>query len=193
MSLRRPSRGSVFRRVLRQGELNEIREESFHCWCSPLSLLILAACSQKSNCNGISFGTSGSGGSGAGGVNSGGSVCGSGSNSGGDRARFPLLPADRQYPEHGDRLTARPSRPAWQPGSFRLGSGRGFRHGRGEQSFPVPDMAAPGWNRGQVLAFSINHSNGSLTPLSGNPFSTGMSKADTIVADPQGRYHGGGQ
>jgi 6-phosphogluconolactonase (cycloisomerase 2 family) len=41
---------------------------------------------------------------------------------------------------------------------------------------------------GQVLGFSINHNNGALTPITGSPFSTGTSKADTIVADPQGRY-----
>jgi len=51
--------------------------KSFSLLVFAASLLMLAACSQQSNCNGISFGTSG-GGSGGGGVNSGGSVCGSG-------------------------------------------------------------------------------------------------------------------
>src|SRR6266481_2870686 len=47
------------------------------------SLLVLAACGQKSNCSGISFGNGSGGSSSGGGVNSGGSVCGPGSNNGG--------------------------------------------------------------------------------------------------------------
>src|SRR5262249_45663510 len=44
-----------------------------------ISFVMLGSCGQSSNCNGISFGTTGSGGSGSSGrINSGGSVCGSG-------------------------------------------------------------------------------------------------------------------
>ncbi|HST12559.1 MAG TPA: beta-propeller fold lactonase family protein [Terriglobales bacterium] len=149
------------------------------------SLLMLAACSQKSNCNGISFGAGGSG-SGSGGVSSGGSVCGSGSNTGGGVRDFLFFQQSGNILNtasfNGSTLTA-------SVGSLvpSLGSGAGSDMVVVNKSFLYLAWVPQG-GTGQVLAFSINHSNGALTPLSGSPFAAGTSKADTIVADPQGRY-----
>ncbi len=150
-----------------------------------LSLLILAACGQKSNCSGISFGT-GSGGSGSGGVSSGGSVCGSGSNNGGTVRDFLFF---QQSGNILNTATFNGSTITTGVGSLvpSLGTGAGSDMVVVNKSFLYLAWLPQG-GTGQVLAFSINHNNGSLTPLTGSPFSTGTSKADTICADPQGRY-----
>jgi hypothetical protein len=160
--------------------------KSFSLLVFAASLLMLAACSQKSNCNGISFGTSGSG-SGGGGVSSGGSVCGSGSNSGGGVRDFLFFQQSGNILNtasfDGAKMTA-------SVGSLvpSLGSGAGSDMVVVNKAFLYLTWLPQGASIGQVLGFSINHSNGSLTPLAGSPFLTGTSKADTIVADPQGRY-----
>jgi len=160
--------------------------KSFSLLVFAASLLMLAACSQQSNCNGISFGTSG-GGSGGGGVNSGGSVCGSGSNSGGGVRDFLFFQQSGNILNtasfNGSAMTA-------SVGSLvpSLGSGAGSDMVVVNKAFLYLTWLPQGSPVGQVLGFSINHNNGSLTPLAGSPFSTGTSKADTIVADPQGRY-----
>ncbi len=160
--------------------------KSFSLLVFAASLLMLAACSQKSNCNGISFGTSGSG-SGGGGVNSGGSVCGSGSNSGGGVRDFLFFQQSGNILNtasfNGSAMTA-------SVGNLvpSLGAGAGSDMVVVNKAFLYLTWLPQGGSVGQVLGFSINHSNGSLTPLSGSPFLTGTSKVDTIVADPQGRY-----
>jgi len=160
--------------------------KSFSLLVFAASLLMLAACSQQSNCNGISFGTSG-GGSGGGGVNSGGSVCGPGSNSGGGVRDFLFFQQSGNILNtasfNGSAMTA-------SVGSLvpSLGSGAGSDMVVVNKAFLYLTWLPQGSPVGQVLGFSINHNNGSLTPLAGSPFSTGTSKADTIVADPQGRY-----
>lgn len=150
------------------------------------SLLILTACSQKSNCNGISFGTGG-GSSGSGGVSSGGSVCGSGSNTGGGVRDFLFFQQSGNILNtasfNGSTITANvgglvPS----------LGQGSGSDMVVVNKNFLYLTWLPQGGTSGQVLAFSISHSGGGLTPITGSPFDTGTSKVDTIVADPQGRY-----
>jgi hypothetical protein len=150
-----------------------------------VSLLMLAACGQKSNCNGISFGT-GSGGSGSGGVSSGGSVCGSGPNNGGTVRDFLFF---QQSGNILNTATFNGSTLTTGVGSLvpSLGTGAGSDMVVVNKSFLYLAWQPQG-GTGQVLAFSINRNNGSLSPLTGSPFSTGTSKADTIVADPQGRY-----
>ena len=73
------------------------------------------------------------------------------------------------------------------------GSGAGSDMVVVNKAFLYLTWVPQGGAMGQVLGFSINHNNGALTPITGSPFSTGTSKADTIVADPQGRYSRGWQ
>jgi len=150
------------------------------------SLMMLAACGQKSNCNGISFGTGG-GSSGSGGVNSGGSVCGSGPNNGGGVRDFLFFQQSGNILNtasyNGSKMTA-------SVGSLvpSLGSGAGSDMVVVNKAFLYLTWLPQGGAEGQVLGFAINHTNGSLSPLGGSPFGSGTSKVDTIVADPQGRY-----
>lgn len=150
------------------------------------SLVMLVACGQKSNCNGISFGTGGSG-SGSGGVSSGGSVCGSGNPGGGSVRDFLFFQQSGNILNtasfDGAKMTA-------SVGSLvpSLGSGAGSDMVVVNKAFLYLTWLPQGGSTGQVLGFSINHNNGALTPLAGSPFSAGTSKVDTIVADPQGRY-----
>jgi hypothetical protein len=150
------------------------------------SLLILAACGQKSNCNGITFGGSGSGGSG-GGLNGGGSVCGPGSTGGGSASDFLF------FQQSGNILNTA----AFTGSTFTtnvgglvpsLGPGAGTDMVVVNKKFLYLTWLPQGGISGEVLGFSISHNGGVLTPLANSPFSTGTSKVDTIVADPQGRF-----
>jgi DNA-binding beta-propeller fold protein YncE len=148
-------------------------------------LMMLVACGQKSNCNGISFGTGGSG-SGSGGVSSGGSVCGGSSGGGGVRDFLFFQQSGNILNTasfNGSTMTA-------SVGSLvpSLGSGAGADMVVVNKAFLYLTWVPQPGSIGQVLGFAINHNNGSLTPITGSPFSTGTSKVDTIVADPQGRY-----
>jgi 6-phosphogluconolactonase (cycloisomerase 2 family) len=159
--------------------------KSFALLVFAASLLMLVACSQKSNCNGISFGTGGSG-SGSGGVSSGGSVCG-GSNGGGGVRDFLF------FQQSGNILNTASFDGAKMTASVgnlvpSLGAGAGADMVVVNKAYLYLTWVPAGGSGGQVLGFSINHTNGALTPLSGSPFPTGTSKVDTIVADPQGRY-----
>lgn len=72
----------------------------------------------------------------------------------------------------------------------------------GTSSFAAPDIvianksflyvpyhvSVNGSNQGFVAAYLINHSTGALSTISGSPFSTGTSGADSVVLDPQGRF-----
>jgi hypothetical protein len=150
------------------------------------SVLVLAACSQKSNCSGITFGGSGSGGAG-GGLNTGGSVCGSGSHNGAGAQDFLF------FQQAGNILnTAAFSGTALavNVGGLvpSLGQGAGADMVVVNKSFLYLTWVPQGGTTGQVLAFFISHNGGVLTPIVGSPFDTQTSKVDTIVADPGGRF-----
>jgi 6-phosphogluconolactonase (cycloisomerase 2 family) len=147
--------------------------------------MVLAACGQKSNCSGISFGGTGSSG-GAGGLNSGGSVCGAGNGNNGGAADFLFFQQQGNILNtatfNGSVLTANltGSVPA-------LGTGAGADMVVVNKSFLYLTWIPQG-GTGQVLGFSINRNSGTLTPLAGSPFDAGTSVVDSIVADPQGRF-----
>ncbi len=152
-----------------------------------VSLLVLAACGQQASCNGISFGGTGSTGGGAtGGLNSGGSVCGSGGGNNGGAADFLFFQQQGNILNtatfNGSSLTANLT------GSVpSLGNGAGSDMVVVNKSFLYLTWIPQG-GTGQVLAYSINRSSGSLTPITGSPFDTGTSKADSIVGRSWWRY-----
>jgi 6-phosphogluconolactonase (cycloisomerase 2 family) len=160
------------------------------------SLLVLAACGQKSNCNGITFGGSGSGGSG-GGLNGPGSVCGQGS--GGNGGGGGGSNTDLLYFVGGANAIDGASLNS--SGTFAALSGV-TAPSIGSSSFSAPDIVIAnkaflyvpykakvnGADQGFVAAFLISHSTGALSNISGSPFSTGVSGADSAVVDPQGRF-----
>jgi DNA-binding beta-propeller fold protein YncE len=150
------------------------------------SLLLLAACGQKSNCNGISFGTGGSG-SGGGGLNSGGSVCGPGSGGGNGSAKDFLF-----FQQQGNLLNTAifdgaTLKANMSSSAASLGTGAGADMVVVNKKF-VYLTWMPQSGVGQVLGFSINRTGGTLTPVGGSPFDAGTSAPDSIVADPDGRY-----
>ena len=151
------------------------------------SVLVLMACGQKSNCgSGITFG-GGSGGSGgtSGGLNSGGSVCGGGSNNGGGGGGSV---SDFLY-YHGSSGTNNALNVAELtattfsvvPGVFALTgqSTTGTMVVVKKQFLYLPDQNGSGG----VMGFSINHTDGGLTPIPGSPFAA-PSGITTLVADP---------
>jgi len=152
-----------------------------------VSLIVLAACGQQASCSGISFGGTGSTGGGAtGGLNSGGTVCGSGGGNNGGAADFLFFQQQGNILNtatfNGSTLTANLT------GSVpSLGNGAGADMVVVNKSFLYLTWIPQG-GVGQVLAYAINRSSGSLTAITGSPFDTGTSKADSIVADPGGRY-----
>jgi len=159
--------------------------KSFSLLVFAASLLMLAACGQKSNCNGISFGTSGSG-SGAGGVSTGGSVCGSGSNGGavqdflffqqsGNILNTAIFDGTKVTTGAGGLVPS-------------LGAGGSSDMVVVNKSFLYLTWIPQSGGNGQVLGFAINRNTGALTPIAGSPFDAGTSAVDTIVADPQGRF-----
>jgi hypothetical protein len=152
------------------------------------SLLVLAACGQKTNCSGISFGASGSGGSGVGGLSTSGSVCGlpTGNGTGGAKA---LLFFQQQGNILNTALFSGTAMTTLTGGSVpSLGNGAGADMVVVNKSFLYLTWLPQGGSSGQVLAFAINRSSGVLTPITGSPFDTKTSKVDTIVADPGGRF-----
>jgi 6-phosphogluconolactonase len=147
------------------------------------SVLLLGACGQKSNCNGISFGASGgsTGGSGAGGLNAGGSSCGAGStnNGGGGSASDFLFFRSTSGPNDTiatAKLTAT---------TFTVLTGVSVDIGQSiAESIVVVNkkfLYLPDQNG--VLGFAISHSTGALTPLAGSPFPA-PSTITTLSADP---------
>jgi len=169
----------------------------FSCSVVAATLLMLAGCGQKSNCNGISFGGSGSGSGTGGGVNTGGSVCGgSGNNSGGGGggSNTDLL----YFVGGGNSIDG-----ASLNSSGTFASLTGVTPPNiGSSSFVAPNIVIAnksflyvpykanvnGTDQGFVAAFLISHSTGALSNISGSPFSTGTSGADSAAIDPQGRF-----
>jgi hypothetical protein len=146
------------------------------------AFLALAACGQKSNCDGISFGT-GSGGSSSGGVSSGGSVCGPGSNNGGGTVSDYFF-------FHGSNgannaiNTASVTATAFQvlPGiSTNVGlSVVGSMIIVNKKFLYLPDQNGSGG----VMGFAISHSSGALSPIPGSPFAVAPTQVTTLAADP---------
>jgi 6-phosphogluconolactonase (cycloisomerase 2 family) len=170
----------------------------FSCSVVAATLLMLAGCGQKSNCNGISFGGSGSGSGTGGGVSTGGSVCGgSGNNSGGGGgggSNTDLL----YFVGGGNSIDGASLNSS---GTFALLTGVTAPN-IGSSSFAAPNIVIAnksflyvpyhvnvnGTNQGFVAAFLISHSTGALSNISGSPFSTGTSGADSAAMDPKGRF-----
>jgi 6-phosphogluconolactonase (cycloisomerase 2 family) len=160
-------------------------------------LLIVTGCGQKTNCNGITFG--GSGGSGAGGGLSGaGNACSatSGGNGGGGTggSNVDLL----YFVGGGNDIVG-----ASLNSSGTFASLVGVTNPNiGTSSFAAPDIVIAnksflyvpyhvvvnGNSQGFVAAYLINHSSGALSNISGSPFPTGTSGADSAVLDPKGRF-----
>jgi hypothetical protein len=149
------------------------------------SVLLLAACGQKSSCNGITFGASGGSGSGTGsGVNSGGSSCGVGSNNGGGGGSASDFVFYRGSSGANNAIdTAELTATTFQvvPGVAALtgNSTTGTMVVVKKQFLYLPDQNGSGG----VMGFSINHTDGGLTPIPGSPFAA-PSAVTTIVADP---------
>ena len=151
------------------------------------SILLLAACGQKSNCNGISFGTSGGSGSTSGGLSSGGSVCGTGSNNGGggggggSASDFLFYRGSSGANNAIDTAEMTATTFAIVPGVAALtgNSTTGTMVVVNKQYLYLPDQNGSGG----VMAFSINHTDGGLTPVPGSPFAA-PSAVTTMVADP---------
>jgi 6-phosphogluconolactonase len=150
------------------------------------SLMLLAACGQKSNCSGITFGTGGSGGSGTGGVNTGGSVCGSGNSIGGGVKDFLFFQQQGNLLNTAifDGTSLKTNVSGLVPS---LGSGATTDMVVVNKSFLYLTWVPQG-GAGQVLGFTINRNGGTLTPMPASPFDASTSLVDSIVADPQGRF-----
>jgi 6-phosphogluconolactonase (cycloisomerase 2 family) len=148
------------------------------------AFLILAACGQKSNCSGISFGNGGGGSSsGGGGVSSGGSVCGPGSNGGGGAVSdlfFFHGSSGANNAINTASLTATTF--AVLPGiSTNVGqSVAGSVIIVNKKFLYLPDQNGSGG----VMGFSINHTSGALTAIAGSPFAVAPSQITTLAADP---------
>lgn len=151
------------------------------------SILLLAACGQKSNCNGITFGTSGGSGSTSGGLSSGGSVCGTGANNGGggggggSASDFLFYRGSSGANNAIDTAEMTATTFAIVPGVAALtgNSTTGTMVVVNKQYLYLPDQNGSGG----VMAFSINHTDGGLTPVQGSPFAA-PSAVTAIVADP---------
>ncbi len=153
------------------------------------SLLVLAGCGQAANCNGITFGGSGSG-SGGGGLNGPGSVCGPGSNGGGGGGGA----TDILYYLGGgtviDAANLTSSTFANVVGYTPVGFANGTQLGENfwivnKKYLYVPTTAPTG---GGVLAYAITRATAALTPLTSSPFATSTINADIAVSDPQERF-----
>lgn len=149
------------------------------------SVLVLSACGQKANCSGITFG--GSGGSSGGNLSSGGSVCGVGSNNnGGGGSASDFLFFRGSSGANNAINTAELTATTFQvlPGvSVLTGqSTTGTMVVVQKQFLYLPDQNGSGG----VMGFSINHTNGGLTPIPGSPFAA-PSAVTTLVADPDAK------
>ena len=148
------------------------------------SILLLAACGQKSNCNGITFGTSGGSGSTSGGLSSNGSVCGTGSNNGGGGGAaldFLFYRGSSGSSNAIDTAEMTATTFSVVPGVAAVtgNSTAGTMVVVNKQYLYLPDQNGSGG----VMGFSINHTDGGLTPIPGSPFAA-PSALTTIVADP---------
>ncbi|HMK23886.1 MAG TPA: beta-propeller fold lactonase family protein [Terriglobales bacterium] len=151
-----------------------------------VSLILLAACGQSSNCSGISFGT-GSGGGNQGGVNTGGSVCGAGSNNGGGGGSA----ADFVFYRGNNGTTNAINSAELTATTFQVLSGVSAAVGNSttgnmvvvnKQFLYLPDQNSSGG----VMGFQISHSSGALTAIAGSPFAAPHA-VTAIAADPDSR------
>ena len=147
------------------------------------SFLLLAACGQKSNCSGISFGSGSGGSSSGGGVSSGGSVCGPGSNNGGG-GFSDLFFYHGSSGANNSINTASVTATTFQvlPGiATNVGlSIVGSMIIVNKKFLYLPDQNGSGG----VMGFTINHSSGALTAMAGSPFAVAPSQITTLAADP---------
>jgi len=158
-----------------------------------ISLLMLAACGQKSNCSGITFGSSGSGSSG-GGLNGASSVCGAGSvgngGGGGSGAASDLLyylGGGTVIDVAGLNSTTFANVVGYTPIGFANGTQLGQNFWIVNKKYLyVPTIAPTGG--GQILAYAITRASGALTTLGSSPFATSTTSPDVAVSDPQGRF-----
>jgi hypothetical protein len=147
------------------------------------AFLALAACGQKSNCNGISFGAGGGGSSSGGGVSSGGSVCGPGSNGGGGAV------SDLFFFHGSNGANNAMNTASVTPTAFAVLPGISTNVGQSvvgsmvivnKKFLYLPDQNGSGG----VMGFLINHTSGALTAIAGSPFAVAPSQITTLVADP---------
>jgi hypothetical protein len=148
------------------------------------SLLVLAACGQKSNCSGITFGGSGSGSPG-GGLNGGGSTCGPGPTGGGGGANDFLFyrgSSGANNAINSAELTATTFQKLPGVSAVVGQSTTGSMVVVNKAFLYLPDQNGSGG----VMGFSISHTDGGLTPIPGSPFPT-PSAVTTLVADPDSK------
>jgi len=161
------------------------------CLVSILTALCLglAACSQSSNCSGISFGGGGTGGSNGGGVSTGGSVCGSGggnaSGGSGSFVGFVYFVSGVNIDGAGYSGT---SLAAVAGSSPSLGNGTDNDMTVVNKQFLYEPFLSDGASVVSIQGFSIDHNNGSLTAIPGNPVATTLSQGDSITSDPSGKF-----
>jgi hypothetical protein len=152
-------------------------------------MLWLAACGQKTNCSGISFGaTGGSSGSGGGGVSSGNNSCGSngGGNGGGGSSALDYL-----YTVVGNNIQGAffdgtklaPIVGFTQPD---LGAGGAADMMIVGGKYLYQPWAPTGSTTSQINAFNISMG-GALAAITGSPF-TLASAGDTFATDPTGKF-----
>jgi len=157
--------------------------QTFSLLVMAASLLVLAACGQKSNCSGITFGGSGSG-SGGGGLNGGSSSCGLGPSGGGGGGSVRDFVFFRGSSGANNAVnTAELTATTFQvlPGvSVVTGqSTTGNMVVVNQKFLYLPDQNGSGG----VMGFSISHTDGALTPIPGSPFPA-PSVVTSLVADP---------
>jgi 6-phosphogluconolactonase len=154
--------------------------------------ILLAACGQSSNCNGISFGTTGGSSSGSnGGVNSGGSVCGGGNSNGNGNGS---VSAFMYYISSGPVIAAANITAAtfanvngFSPINIGTSTGLSVDMLIVNQKFLYLPVMLSG-SLGAVQAYSITHGTAALTPVTGSPFATSQAETGPSTADPKGRF-----
>ena len=154
------------------------------------SLILLAACGQKTNCSGITFG-SGSGGSGSGSVNGSGSVCGPGSNGNGGGVSDILyyLGTAVQLDAAGVTSSTFANITGYTPITFPNGTGFGENFWIVNKKYMYVPVTTPGNNGvGAIWAYAINRSSAGLSVIGASPYLTSTPNADIAVSDPLGRF-----
>lgn len=160
------------------------------------SLLMLAACGQKANCSGITFG-GGSGSSGAGSLGGTTSSCGpSSGGTGGGGGGGTGTASDLLYYLGGGTVIDVASLSGasfgnvigYTPIGFPNGTILGLNFAIVNQKYLYVPSSAPSGGGGQILAYAITRATGALTPLTSSPFPTTTTAADIAVGDPQGRF-----
>jgi 6-phosphogluconolactonase (cycloisomerase 2 family) len=147
-----------------------------------LTTILLASCGQKQNCSGITFGGSGGGGGSSGGLNSGGSACGPGSNNGGGSGSDLLFYRSSNGPDDTIATASLTTTTLSTLPGVAVDVGQSIA-----ESIVIVNkkyLYMPAGNT--ILGFSINHSTGGLTPLTGSPFPA-PSTITTLAVDPDSK------